>query len=166
MDPTALPGSADEHPGDGRLEAEVVIGDHQLHPGQAPGPQTLEERRPERSRLAVAHGHAQHLPVTVGAHPGGYHHGTGDHPAVDPTLDVGGVGEDVGKLDVVEGPVAEGLEIGVELGADAAHLALGDPRAHAQGLDQVIDLAGAHAVHVGLHDHGEQGPVDAPSTLQ
>jgi hypothetical protein len=33
------------------------------------------------------------------------HHRPRHHPPLDPALQVGGVGEDVGELDVVEGPV-------------------------------------------------------------
>jgi hypothetical protein len=40
------------------------------------------------------------------------------------------------------------------------------PAARPQGGDEVVDLAGAHAVHVGLHHHREQRPVDAPAPLE
>ena len=83
-----------------------------------------------------------------------------------PALQVGGVQEHVGKLDVVQVPVAERRQFLVELGADAAHLGLGDPALHPERRHEIIDLAGRHAVHVGLHDHGEEGPVDAPTALE
>ncbi len=35
-----------------------------------------------------------------------------------------------------------------------------------KGGHQVVDLAGGHPVHVGLHDHRPQGPVYAPAWLQ
>ena len=54
----------------------------------------------------------------------------------------------------------------VQLGADAADLALGHAGVDAQGSDQVVDLAGRHPVHEGLHDHRPQSPVDAPAGLQ
>jgi hypothetical protein len=54
----------------------------------------------------------------------------------------------------------------VELSADPTDLALGDARADSEGPDQDIDLAGAHAMHVGLHHHREQRPVDPPSPFQ
>jgi len=144
----------------------VVIGDDQLHTAQPPGPQALEERRPEGTVLAVAHLDTQHLPVAVGGDAGGDDDGTRDHPAPHAALDVGAIREDVGKADMAEWAVAELLELGVEAGADPAHLALGDPRAHPQRLDQVVDLAGRHPVDIGLHDHGEQSPVDAAAPLQ
>jgi hypothetical protein len=60
----------------------------------------------------------------------------------------------------------EHRDVGVQLGADPGDLGLGNAGVHAQGLDQVIDLAGGGAVHIGLHDHRQQGPVDAPARLQ
>ena len=81
-------------------------------------------------------------------------------------LHVGGVGEDVGEAHVVERAVPERLQVAVEVGADAADLALGDARCRAERLDQVVDLASADAVDPGPHDHRVQGPVDAAPPLQ
>ena len=81
-------------------------------------------------------------------------------------LDVGGVQEHVGKADVVQAPFAKFAHRGVELGADAAHLALGRPRVDAQRRHQVVDLARRYPVHEGLHDHRPQGPVDATAGLE
>ena len=67
---------------------------------------------------------------------------------------------------MIEGPVPELLELLVERRADAAHLGLGDARGRSERLYQVIDLSGGHPVHVGLHDHGVQSPVDAPAALE
>ena len=53
-----------------------------------------------------------------------------------------------------------------ELGADPAHLRLGDPAVGAERLDQVVDLAGGGAVQVGLHDHREQRLIQPPTPLQ
>jgi hypothetical protein len=44
-----------------------------------------------------------------------------------------------------------------ELGADSADLGLGDAGLQPEGAPQVVDLPGRDPVHVGLHDHGEQG---------
>jgi hypothetical protein len=40
------------------------------------------------------------------------------------------------------------------------------PLAAPRAFDQVVDLAGGDAVHVGLHHHRVQGPVDPPAPLQ
>jgi hypothetical protein len=77
-------------------------------------------------------------------------------------LDVGGIDEDVGELDVVQATLSELRHGPIELGADAGDLALGHPGVDAQGSDQVVDLAGGDPMHEGLHDHRPQGPVDAP----
>ena len=71
-------------------------------PAESPGPQGAQELGPKGPVLGVADGTAEHLPVAVHGHPGGHHHGPGDHLVVDPALQVGGVQEHVGELDVVE----------------------------------------------------------------
>ena len=81
-------------------------------------------------------------------------------------LDVGGVEEHVGELDVVQAALPELAHSHVELGADAADLALGHPGVDAQGSHQVVDLAGRHAMHERLHDHRPQRPVDAAAGLE
>src|SRR5918994_863279 len=164
--PAALPGGANEHAGDRRLEAEVVVADDELHTAQRSGSQALEESGPETAVLGVANGDTEHLTVAGGGDAGGDHDGSGHDPAVDAALDVGGIGEHVGELDMLEWPVPERVEGAVELGADPRDLALADAGADPEGLHQVIDLAGAHTVDVGLHHHREQGPVDPPAPLQ
>ncbi len=47
-----------------------------------------------------------------------------------------------------------------------AHLALGDAAVGPDGPDQVVDLAGAHPMQVGLHHHREQPLVDPAAALQ
>lgn len=67
---------------------------------------------------------------------------------------------------MVQGAGAEGGQRLVELGADARDLAFGDAGVRAQGLDQVVDRAGGHAVDVDLDDDRVQGLVDAAAALQ
>ena len=62
------------------------VGDDQLHPAQASSLERSQERRPEGPILAVTHGEAQDLAAAITAHPGGHHHGLGDHAAVDLAL--------------------------------------------------------------------------------
>jgi hypothetical protein len=97
VDPAALDCRASHHGLDGLAEAEVGVGDHQLHPSQPAGLQAAQELGPEGAVLAVTDGEAEHLPTAVAAHPGRHHHGLGDHPAVDPGLAGGGVDEDIGE---------------------------------------------------------------------
>jgi len=95
--PAALPGRSDERGGDRRFEAEVVVGDDQVHPGKPSGPQGAEEGHPTAARFAVADIDAERLRGAVGADAGGDDNRPGHHPASDPGLDVGGVREDVGN---------------------------------------------------------------------
>ena len=152
---------------DGRLQAQVVVRDDQADPGEPPGPQRAQERRPEGPVLGVARRRrpsTSRLPSID--HPGRHHHGPAHHLVADPALQVGGVEEDVGELDVAKRPGPEGLELGVELSADPRDLGLGDPGLEPESGHEVVDLAGRDPVHVGLHDHGEEGPVDAPAALE
>jgi hypothetical protein len=93
----------------------VGVGDDQLGAGQAAGLQRAQERRPERSVLAVADRAAEHLAVAVGGHPGGDDHGLGDDSPVDPGLAVRGVEKDVGVGRLGQRAVAERADFLVEV---------------------------------------------------
>ena len=90
----------------------------------------------------------------------------GDDLVVDPALQVGGVQEDVGELDVVEAPVRKAPSSASSSAQIRLTSDLEIPLIDAQRRDQVVDLAGRDPVHVGLHDHGEQGPVDPAAALE
>ncbi len=62
----------------------------------------------------------------------------------------------------LEPPLPEGGQVRVELGHEAAHLALADARA-AHGAHEVIDLARRDALDVGLLDDGHEGPLGPTS---
>jgi hypothetical protein len=144
----------------------VGVGDDQLHPGQPTGLERAQQRRPEGTVLGVADIQAEHFPAAVGGHPGGDDDRPGDHPAVHAGLEVGGVQEQVREGGVGQRTGPEVGDLGVQLGADPGDLRLGDPSVHAQGLDQVVDLAGGGAVHIGLHDHCQQRSIDPAARLQ
>jgi hypothetical protein len=74
VDPAALHGRAGHHRLDGLAEAEVGVGDHQLHPAKPAGLQAAQERRPEGTVLGVADGEAEDLAAAIPTHPGGHHH--------------------------------------------------------------------------------------------
>ena len=148
------------------LEPGVGIGNDQLHPTQAARLERAQERCPERAVLAVPDGEPEHLAPPVGADPGGDHHGLGHHPVIDPGLAVSGVEEHIRELLLGQRSVAERAHLDVEIGADPRDLALGDPGVGAEGLDQVVDLAGRHAVQIGLHHHREQRLVDPAAAFE
>jgi hypothetical protein len=114
MHPAALPSGADEALGDGGLEALVVIGDDQPDAGEGPSAKRAEELGPERLGFGVAHGAAQHLSLAGGGDAGDHHHRPGDHLASDAALEVGGVGEEVGELDMAERPGPKGRHLLVQ----------------------------------------------------
>jgi hypothetical protein len=153
--PAALdPGT--EEDGLGRLgQPEVRVGDHQLHPAQATGFERAQKRGPERAILAVTHVHPKDFTVPIAAHPDRDNHGLRHHLVIDPSLAVGRVQKHIREARRGQAAAPERRDLVVELGADPGDFALGDPRRHPQRLDQVIDLAGRHAVQVGLHDHRE-----------
>ena len=165
MDPTALPGGTDEDRCDGGHETQVVVGDDELDAGEPARSKRAEEGRPEGPVLGVAHLDAEHLSVAVRSHAGRHDDGAGDHAAVHSRLHIGGVREHVGELSV-EATCTKGLQVLVELGADARHLGLGDPRRRPERLHEVVDLSRRDAVHVGLHHDGIQRTVDAPAPLK
>jgi hypothetical protein len=94
--------------------------------------------------------------VPIGGGAGGHDDGLGDDPVIDAGLAVGRVQEHIPERLPGQRPVAERRHLGVQLGADPADLTLGDAAVRAEGLDQVIDLAGGGAVQVGLHDDRKQ----------
>lgn len=76
------------------------------------------------------------------------------------------IAEHVRKRRVGQAAGAECLDLLVQAGADPRDLRLGDPGLHTHGRDEVVDAAGRHTVHVGLHDHRVQRAVDAAAPLQ
>ena len=166
MDPAALPGGAQDDRRDGALEAPVGIADDEPHAGQTARPEAAQEGRPERAVLAVADGQAQDLPVAGPTHPGGDDDRLGHHPGPVVGLDVGLIEEDVREGDVAERSVTELGHHRIELPTDPGHLAFADSGIDAQGGHEVVDLAGADTVDVGLHDDRPEGPVDPPPRLE
>ena len=142
------------------------VGDHEAHSGQAAGAHAPQEPGPERRILAVAHGETEDLAVAVRRDAGGHDDRLGHDVGALMRLDVGGVQEHVGELDVVQAPLSELGHRGVELAADARHLALGHAGVDAQGGDEIVDLARRHAMHERFHDHRPQRPVDAAAGLE
>jgi hypothetical protein len=86
VDPAALHRRPGHDRGDGLAQAEVGVGDHQLHAGQSASLERARECRPQGAVLAVTHGEAEDLGAAIATHPGRDHNGLGDHAAVDPGL--------------------------------------------------------------------------------
>ncbi len=142
------------------------VGDDQLHPAQAAGAQAAQEAGPEGGVLGVADGQAEHLTDAVGGDAGGDDDRFGHDVGAVVGLHVGGVQEQVGELDVIEAAFTELADGDVELGTDPRHVTLRHPGIDPQRGDEVVDLAGRHAVHERFHDHRPQRPVDPPTRFQ
>jgi hypothetical protein len=89
--PASLDRRAGQDRPDGLAQAQVGVGDDQLHPTQPAGPQAPQERGPKGAVLAVTHAEPKDLPAAVTADAGGDHDGLVDHPPVDAGFAVGGV---------------------------------------------------------------------------
>jgi len=129
----------------------------------------LDERTDEAgpgTTLAVARGEVEpeHAALTGHRHPDGHERGHVHHPARLAHLHVGRVEPEVGIGLARERAGTEGLDLGIERGADAADLALADVR-DAECFDEILDPSGADTEHVGLLHHCEQGPLGPPAGL-
>ncbi|ANN60864.1 hypothetical protein A9174_31985 [Mesorhizobium loti NZP2037] len=153
MDAAPLPCRA-QHPGDGRLDAFVGIGDDELDAAQAATGQLAQELRPDRLGLRGANLHAQHLAPAVRIDADSDDDGDRDDPPTAADLQVSGVDPQVWPI-ALNRPLEEGLHLAVDLLAQPRDLALGDA-AHPHGLDQVVDRAGRDGLDVGLLDDGGQ----------
>jgi hypothetical protein len=134
VDAAALPGAA-EHLRDRLLQASVRVGDDQLPAAEATRDQRAQEAAPERPprrrrvrSLAVAG-----LVHAVGEHERLAH----DTARVADLLDLG-IEPQVGVA-VFKRPVAEGVDLLVEILTDPRDLALRDPQP--ERLDHLVDLA-------------------------
>ncbi|MCS3842375.1 hypothetical protein HDC95_000640 [Microbacterium sp. AK031] len=89
-----------------------------------------------------------------------------DDPPADPSFAIGRIEEHIRIRGVGEGPVAERDNILVQVRADPRHLGFGDAGVRAERFHEVIDLASAHTVNIGLHDHREHGLINTAAPLQ
>jgi hypothetical protein len=158
----ALPGAADDL-GDRGLQPEVVVGDAEPHTSKAPGAQLAQEGRPTCLGLRLGDLDADHLAPTALMDGEGDHQRLGVDVTAVPHLQVLGVEPEVGEL-ALQGSGPEGLDLVVELPADAGDLVL--RHVDAQLGDQMVDLPGRDAVDVGLHDHAEERLLRAFARLQ
>ncbi len=153
MHPAALPGSTEHDLLDRLAQPLVGVGDDEAHPGETASAQRPQEARPERLVFAVADSETENLTVAVRGDASCHDDRFGYDPSAFVGLDVGGIEEHIGELDVIETPLPKLVDRTVELSADPRHLTLGDTGVDPQGGDEVVDLAGADPVHERLHDH-------------
>ena len=128
MHPTALPGAAQEGGLHRRHQARMRVADDQSHPAQATRVERAQEGQPTAALVATGGGDldAEHAALAGGADADRDQGGHAHHQARLAHLVVEGVERDIRVARRVEcRPAAEGVDLGVEPGADAAHLALG-----------------------------------------
>ena len=141
------------------------VGGHQLHPGQASGDQPAEKAQPAGAVLGRGDIDTQDLPVAVvvdadrdeGVHV--------DHPPVFADFEHQGVGGDERVGTGVQGPVAEGLDLLVQLFRHDADLRFRQRR-DPEGVDEFFHPSGRDAEQVAGGHHRGQGSFGAFAPLQ
>jgi site-specific DNA recombinase len=109
-----LPGRLGEALADGFHQPQALVADHQPHAAQAARLEVPQERPPALRVLLAALGHAQDLPVPVGAHPDGHQHRHVLDLAAPGALQPDAVEVEVGVLPL-DGAVAPRLDLAVHL---------------------------------------------------
>jgi hypothetical protein len=148
-----------------RLAQPVVgVGDAQPDPGQPAGAQAAQELAPERAGLGLADVQADDLAAAGLVHAIGDHQRLLAHPAgLADAFDLG-VHPQV-RIPALQRPFPERSDLLVQAAAQPGDLILAHA-GDAQLLDQPVHPPGAHAVDVGLLDHGDQRLLGAPARLQ
>ena len=143
------------------------VADDEPDPDEPPSGQRTEERQPVRALVAAGGGDLdpEHRALAGRADPdrdeGRHRH----DPATLTDLMVEGIERDIGIAGRVEQARAEGVDFGVEPGADPGHLALGQV-GHAQRDHELLDPARADAADVCLLHDRQQRPFGAPARLE
>jgi hypothetical protein len=89
-------------------------------------PRCVHPRRARDGPVGVTDGEPEDLAPPISADSGGDHDRLGHDAVVDPGLAIGGIEEHVREGLLGQATVAKRAHLGVQVGADPAHLALGD----------------------------------------
>ena len=168
MHPAALPGTPLEHAAHGFGQAHMGVTHNQPHASEAALFDAGEELPPEGLAFAVTHLEPQQLSAAVGidAHRHDDSAGADLQRLAQPAVEIGGIEVEVRVTAAIEGPLQEGLDLGIKALADAAHLRAGDTSIRADRGDQGVDLPGGDALDPGLHVHRVEGLIDPPPGLE
>src|SRR6266508_1823826 len=145
-------------------QAQVIIGDHELHTGEASYHEVPEERRPARAVLGGEDVEAQDLPPPVAVDRRPHHRGHGADPTGLPAPDLERIEPHVRVRAAVEGPGPERLDLLVQVLGEGGNLRLGDAL-DAERLHQSVHPPSGDALHVALRHHLHEGPLRAPAGL-
>jgi hypothetical protein len=151
MHAAALP-SGMQYLGDRGLQSLMGIRDHELDAAQAAPSELAQELGPEGLGFRRADVQAQHFAPAIAIDADRDDDRHRDDAAGLAHFHIGRIEPDIGPI-TFQRSVEEGLHLVVDLAAQPADLALGDA-GHAHRLDQIIDRAGRHALHVSLLDDG------------
>jgi len=142
------------------------VGGDQQGSGQAAGDQVGEEGVPRLFRFAGSDFDTQDFAVPVGVDTGRDQHDRVDDPTLLADFHSQGVGGDEGERPrLVQGPGAERVDLGVEVGGHPRDLRLrqaGD----AQGLHEFVHPAGRDAEEIAGGDHADQGGFGSLTAFQ
>ena len=131
----------------------MSIRDYEFHDCEAAVLQAGEEGGSEHGVLTVNDVSTEDLTASLGRDTRGDHDRTGDDLMIHPRLDVGRIQEHVREPHVVEGLLAHGRDLPVDVRTDPQHRRLRHARLSPESLDEVIDLPGRRAGHISGHDH-------------
>jgi hypothetical protein len=131
----------------GRLEALVLVGDHELDARKAPPLQRAKQFLVGRLALGVGDLHRQYLPKAVVSYPRDDQYPLAHHPVSQPHLLVAGVHEHVGVGPRFEPASPPRFELGVQASGQGGNEALGEGSS-AQSLRYLLDLPGRDALHL------------------
>ena len=143
------------------------VADHQPHAAQPTRVERAQEGQPAAALVATGGGdlHAQHAALAGGADADRDERGHAHHPASLAHLVIERVERHIRVARRVERAAAEGVDLGVQPGADAADLALGQV-GYPQRADQLLDAAGADTANIGLLHHAQQRALGATARLE
>jgi hypothetical protein len=136
---TSLPCGV-QHFGDGRFNALVGIGDHQLDAAQTTSSELAQELSPEGLGLGRSDIHAEHFAAAIAVDPDRNDHRDRDDASALPHLQIG-VDPQIGPV-AFERTAEEGFHFLIDLLAQPADLAFGDA-GHAHRFDHIVERTGS-----------------------
>jgi hypothetical protein len=140
------------------------VGHHQPHALQAALDQRAQKPCPEGLVLTWTAVHAEHPALTLGRDADRHHARNRHHPVELSYFVEGRIEDHIGAL-VLDWAGAKRINLVVERLAQPADLGLRDA-VDPQRLDEIIDLARAHALDVGLDHDRVQRSLGAPTRLE
>jgi hypothetical protein len=145
-------------------QAQVIVGDHELHTREPSCHQVAQEGRPARAVLGSEDVEAQDLPAPVAVHRRGHHRGhRADAPGL-PAPDLERIEPQVGVRTPIEGPGPEGFDCLIQALRELGDLRLRDAF-DPERLHQAVHPSRGDALHVALRHDLNEGALGSPARL-